>query len=72
MLDNRNTLQNSGDFDYQVFNYYNNILNDRSNTQVNLDYTNPISDKEKIELGVEYRTDETDNTNLTNQQILHV
>lgn len=69
LLDNRNTLQNSGDFDYQVFNYYNNILNDRSNTQVNLDYTNPISDKEKIELGVEYRTDETDNTNLTNQQI---
>lgn len=69
LLDNRNKLQNSGDFDYQVFNYYNNILNDRSNTQVNLDYTNPISDKEKIELGVEYRTDETDNTNLTNQQI---
>jgi outer membrane receptor protein involved in Fe transport len=68
LLDNLNLLQQSSDFDYNVFNYYNNISNDRNNTQINLDYTNPISKKGKLELGIEYRGDETDNLNLTNQE----
>jgi outer membrane receptor protein involved in Fe transport len=48
-------------------NYFNTIENDRNNTLVNIDYTNPISKKGKLELGVEYRTNETANVNLTNQ-----
>mgnify|MGYP005625850291 CR=1 FL=1 len=68
LLDNLNLLQQSSDFDYNVFNYFNNISNDRNNTQINLDYTNPISKKGKLELGIEYRGDETDNLNLTNQE----
>lgn len=48
-------------------NYYNNISNNRKNTLVNLDYTNPISKNGKLELGLEYRVNETDNTNVTNQ-----
>jgi outer membrane receptor protein involved in Fe transport len=48
-------------------NYYNNIDNNRKNTLVNLDYTNPISKNGKLELGLEYRVNETDNTNVTNQ-----
>ncbi|MBE7628851.1 TonB-dependent receptor domain-containing protein [Tenacibaculum piscium] len=52
---------------YQFLNYFNTIQNDRNNTLLNLDYTNPISENGKLELGVEYRTDETENTNKTNQ-----
>ncbi len=48
-------------------NYFNTITNDRTNTLVNVDYTNPLSDKTKIELGVEYRENNTANTNDTNQ-----
>lgn len=48
-------------------NYYNNINNNRKNTLVNLDYTNPISKNGKLELGLEYRVNETDNINVTNQ-----
>lgn len=48
-------------------NYYNNINNNRQNTLVNLDYTNPISKNGKLELGLEYRVNKTDNTNITNQ-----
>jgi outer membrane receptor protein involved in Fe transport len=48
-------------------NYYNNINNNRQNTLVNLDYTNPISKNGKLELGLEYRVNKTDNTNMTNQ-----
>lgn len=69
-LNNLNSLQSPGDFDYRTLNYYNNIVNDRSNTQINLDYTNPITEKAKIELGFEYRTDNTENQNLTNQELL--
>ena len=69
ILDNLNVLQQSSDFDYGVFNYGNNINNDRNNTQINLDYTNPISEKGKLELGLEFRGDKTDNINITNQEI---
>jgi outer membrane receptor protein involved in Fe transport len=48
-------------------NYFNNINNDRTNTLVNIDYTNPLSDKIKLELGLEYRENNTSNTNETNQ-----
>ncbi len=68
-IENLNTLQTPSDFDFQVFNYGNDITNKRNNTLVNLDYTNPLSDKIKLELGLEYRTDETENTNTTDQEI---
>lgn len=68
-LENLNTLQQASDFDYKVFNYRNDIATNRSNTLINLDYTNPISETTKLELGLEYRTDETKNTNITDQKI---
>lgn len=48
-------------------NYFNDINNERENTLMNLDYTNPISKNGKLELGVEYRDNKTENTNITNQ-----
>ena len=48
-------------------NYFNDIENDRNNTLVNLDYTNPISKEGKLELGLEYRANNTANINDTNQ-----
>ncbi len=68
-ITNRNILQDPSDFDYNVFNYFNDITSNRSNTLINLDYTNPLSKETKLELGLEYRTDETDNANITNQEI---
>ncbi|CAM1346681.1 TonB-dependent receptor domain-containing protein [Tenacibaculum crassostreae] len=47
--------------------YINDINNTRENTLLNLDYTNPISKNGKLELGLEYRVDQTDNTNETTQ-----
>lgn len=67
-INNRNVLQNAGDIDFRLLNYFNDITNDRSNTLINVDYTNPVSEKGKLELGVEYRTNETKNANLTNQE----
>lgn len=68
-LNNLNLLQNSTDFDYEVYNYYNNINTKNSNSQINIDYTNPLSEKTKLELGLEFRGDNTDNINLTNQEV---
>jgi len=48
-------------------NYYNELKSTRTNTLFNLDYTNPLSETAKLELGVEYRSDRTDNLNETNQ-----
>ena len=67
-ITNRNTLQNPSDIDFRLLNYFNDITSDRSNTLINLDYTNPLSEKGKLELGLEYRTNETKNTNLTDQE----
>ena len=50
--------------------YFNDINNKRKSTLLNLDYTNPISKNGKLELGLEYRVNRADNTNVTNQQIL--
>ena len=65
---NSDAIKNTTDPDYKVLNYINDIKNDRNNTLINLDYTNPISEKGKLELGVEYRTNNTANTNLTDQE----
>jgi outer membrane receptor protein involved in Fe transport len=48
-------------------NYFNDIQRDQNNTLINLDYTNPVSKNGKLELGLEYRTNETSNINFTNQ-----
>ncbi|WP_428742815.1 TonB-dependent receptor domain-containing protein [Tenacibaculum sp.] len=47
--------------------YINDISNKRESTLLNLDYTNPVSENGKLELGAEYRINKTDNTNLTTQ-----
>ena len=49
--------------------FFNDIDTDRDNTQINLDYTNPVSEKGKLELGLEYRGDNTKNINNTNQNV---
>ncbi len=49
-------------------NYFNDISNERNNVLFNVDYTKPISKKGKLELGIEYREDNTENTNSTNQE----
>lgn len=48
-------------------NYTNDIVNDRNNTLINLDYTNPISKNGTLELGIEYRVNNTANFNNTSQ-----
>ena len=48
-------------------NFFNAIENNGENTLVNIDYTNPISKEGKLELGIEYRVNTTDNTNITDQ-----
>lgn len=50
-----------------TLNYFNDINTERNNTLINLDYTDPISKNGKLELGLEYRQNKTDNTNITNQ-----
>jgi len=50
-----------------ALNYFNEIQNNRDNLLMNIDYTHPISEKTKVELGIEYRADNTENINLTNQ-----
>lgn len=47
--------------------YTNIIGNIRNNTLINLDYTKPISENGKLELGLEYRVNKTENTNETTQ-----
>lgn len=48
-------------------NYSDDILNERSTTLLNIDYTNPINENSKLELGFEFRTNETTNANITTQ-----
>jgi outer membrane receptor protein involved in Fe transport len=48
-------------------NYIEDIENKRSTTLFNLDYTNPISKKGKLELGLELRLRKTKNDNVTTQ-----
>ncbi len=64
--DSPNDLTNSFELNPSE-NYFNDIENTRNNTLINLDYTNPVSENGKLELGLEYRVNKTDNTNNTNQ-----
>ncbi len=45
--------------------YRDDVANDNSNTTLNLDYVNPLSEKSKLELGAEARMRKTDNTYKT-------
>tara|TARA_R110002073_G_scaffold15953_3_gene62156 strand:+ start:22995 stop:25451 length:2457 start_codon:yes stop_codon:yes gene_type:complete len=67
-LNNSNSLQTSTDPGFKLLNYTNDITTDRKNTLINLDYTNPVSKKGKLELGLEYRVNETKNANVTDQE----
>ncbi|WP_299679733.1 outer membrane beta-barrel family protein [uncultured Tenacibaculum sp.] len=67
-LTNSDLLLNPTDRDYRLLNYFNDINNEGENILMNLDYTNPISKKGKLEIGLEYRSNKTDNTNITNQE----
>ncbi|RXQ94447.1 TonB-dependent receptor [Ancylomarina salipaludis] len=48
-------------------NYIDAIENDYTNTLLNLDYTNPLSENTKLELGLELRLNDTENSRVTNQ-----
>ena len=67
--ENLNTLSNTADADYKALNYTNDITRKSNNTLLNLDYTNPVSKEGKLELGIEYRADNTTNINATDQEI---
>ena len=43
------------------------IKNDRDNTLFNIDYTNPVTENAKVELGAEVRINKTSNMNATTQ-----
>ena len=50
-----------------VLNYEDMIENDRQNVTLNLDYVNPLSEKSKLELGLEGRIRDMENTRMTTQ-----
>lgn len=54
-----------------ILNYNDLTFNDRENTTINLDYTNPLSDKSKLELGVEARLQRTKNDYNTSNTALN-
>ncbi len=64
---NSELLTPASAIEYPIYNYTNAIDNDRSNTLVNIDYTKPIGKDGKLELGIEYRNNDTKNNNLTDQ-----
>ncbi|WP_333780789.1 outer membrane beta-barrel family protein [Tenacibaculum pacificus] len=64
---NDETIILATDPEYKFLNYFNTIKNKGNNTLINLDYTKPISKNGKLELGLEYRTNETKNNNNTDQ-----
>lgn len=49
-------------------NYNDVVENDRNSTLLNIDYTNPISENSKLELGAEVRKNDTKNSRVTTQQ----
>ncbi|RKS53834.1 outer membrane receptor protein involved in Fe transport [Gillisia mitskevichiae] len=51
--------------------YRDDVANDNSNTTINLDYVNPLSEKSKLELGAEARMRETNNTYITTNSNLN-
>jgi len=48
-------------------NYIDDVNNDYTNKLLNLDYTNPLSENTKLELGLEFRLNDTENLRVTNQ-----
>ena len=50
-----------------ITNFNNSIENDTENLLFNVDYTKPIAKNGKLEVGLEYRTNETANNNISNQ-----
>ncbi|MBE7691361.1 TonB-dependent receptor domain-containing protein [Tenacibaculum finnmarkense] len=64
---NNETIILATDPEYKFLNYFNTIKNKANNTLINLDYTKPISKNGKLELGLEYRTNQTKNNNNTDQ-----
>ncbi|CAL2090546.1 TonB-dependent receptor domain-containing protein [Tenacibaculum sp. 190524A02b] len=67
ILNNADLVLTPLDKGFKLLNYFNDINNERENVLLNLDYTNPISKNGKLEIGLEYRTDKTENTNITDQ-----
>ncbi|MDJ0646198.1 MAG: TonB-dependent receptor [Flavobacteriaceae bacterium] len=65
---NTDALLTLNDLGFRTLNFFNAIENERNNTLINVDYTNPLSKNSKLELGLEYRVDNTDNFNLTDQE----
>ncbi|RBW63214.1 TonB-dependent receptor [Tenacibaculum sp. E3R01] len=63
-----NELINPSD---KSLNYNNSVTNNRDNTLLNLDYTNPVSKNGKLELGAEVRINKTSNSIITNQENLN-
>ena len=51
-----------------ALNYTNDVLNEQENTIVNLDYSKPLGEKSKLELGTEVRLNNTSNQNNTTQE----
>lgn len=56
-LDNQSTFNN----------YTIDLVNIRKNNLLNLDYTNPLSENSKLELGLEYRSDKAENDSDSSQ-----
>lgn len=54
--------------DNKALNYTNDVLNEQENILVNLDYTKPLDDKSKLEIGGEIRRNTTTNQNNTTQE----
>ncbi len=50
-----------------ILNYTDIIANERSTTLYNIDYTNPLSENSKLELGAEVRINDTKNNRITTQ-----
>tara|TARA_B110000114_G_C14980064_1_gene352086 strand:+ start:111 stop:965 length:855 start_codon:yes stop_codon:yes gene_type:complete len=66
-VEKKDVTKNPTDNDFKVLNFTNEIQRKQDNILLNLDYTNPISEKGKLELGIEYREDNTANINITDQ-----
>jgi outer membrane receptor protein involved in Fe transport len=50
-----------------ILNYEDNIMNDRNNMTINIDYVNPLSESSKMELGLESRNLDMENARVTSQ-----
>ncbi|MDO6600017.1 outer membrane beta-barrel protein [Tenacibaculum sp. 1_MG-2023] len=53
----------------KLYNYTNNITNNTDSWLINLDYTKPFSDTEKLEFGLESNTQKTFNNIITDQEV---